>query len=712
MPPLTSAAEVRRFARRWASALKGAVYPAMTRSEVDAMLGRLTVKLVEAVWADGIRSKLGQQVGAELIEANYRDAAVLNRTLQLLGTHFITDLGELLGEQPANPTASECVIALQGAVAEGFTAAMRRQVLHEQEATQRAALAAAHAADERRRTSEARFQAVFAGAAVGIGMVGLDGIVTDVNAAMADMLGVAPEHILGNSVAEVIGPENLSHAFAQYMDLLRGAIDRFRIETAHLRPDGRVTHIDLSMSVVRDSAGAPEFLIGVAVDITERRELQDRLWHEARHDPLTGLPNRTLFLEHLAEANEPFALCYLDLDGFKNINDSLGHEPGDRLLIAVANRLTKAVGDQGRLVARLGGDEFVILAEQCGSLDQVSRQADKVLAALAKPIQLDDDELTITASIGIVHSTITGTDPGLLMRAADITLYQAKANGKGRWERYDPAQGATEATRGSLATALPTSIARGEFHLEYQPLVRLADSVVLGFEALARWRHPRLGQLPPNQFIPLAEETGHIIALGQWVLAAACQQVRQWKDEFTDQHVYVSVNVAATQLRQPTFVSDVFGVLDEVGLPADRLQLELTETAVAGDTHGALTALRKLASAGVRLAIDDFGTGYSNLTHLGHLPVHQLKIDRSFMRQVRPGAQTDPVHDKIVAATISLAHSLGLDVVAEGVETTAQADRLRLLHCNGAQGWLFGRPAPAATAAQILAGHADRANTA
>jgi diguanylate cyclase (GGDEF)-like protein len=466
------------------------------------------------------------------------------------------------------------------------------------------------------------------------------------------------------------------------------------------------------MSAVRDGAGVPKFLIGVAVDITERRLLQDRLWHEARHDSLTGLPNRTLFFERLTEANGPVGLCYLDLDGFKNVNDSLGHETGDRLLVAVAHRLRNAMATEGSLVARLGGDEFVVLVEKCGSPDRVCRQADKILAALVRPIWLNDDEFTVTASIGVVHSALTGTDPALLMRAADITLYQAKANGKSRWERYDPARGATEVTRRSLATALPSSLARGEFYLEYQPLVRLADTAVIGFEALARWRHPDLGQLSPNEFIPIAEETGHIIGLGRWVLATACQQARRWHDEFTDQRIYVSVNVAATQLRQPTFVSDVLGALDDVGLPADRLQLELTETAVAGDTHGALTALHELASAGVRLVIDDFGTGYSNLAHLGRLPVHQLKIDRSFLRNGQFAAHPDPVQDKIVAATISLAHSLGLDVVAEGVETPAQADRLRLLQCDGAQGWLFGKPASAAATAKIISCHPRHANSA
>lgn len=708
----TPTGEVRRFAKRWASRLTGAVAATKTRAEIERILVRLTVTLVDAVDATADGDALGRQVGARLIEANCRDAAVLNNTIRLLATDFVHDLGDLFAQRRDEVTVRDRVAALQGAVAEGFTTAMLQGLLAEQEATQRASLAAAAAADERRRTSEARFQAVFAEAAVGIGTVGLDGVVRDVNSTLADMLGLPPERITGRTVAEVIGAGIHGQAYATYLDLAGGVVDRFRLETAHTRPDGRVRHLDLSMSLVRDAADAPEFLIGVVVDITERRKLEDRLWHEARHDSLTGLPNRTLFFEHLAKAQEPLGVCYIDLDGFKNVNDSLGHDMGDRLLVTVARRLSQVTGEADMLLARLSGDEFVILVERCASLSRVKEGAEKVLSALGPPIQLDGTELSITASIGVVHSAHTGTDPGELMRAADITLYQAKANGRGRWEAYDRKHGATELTRRSLATMLPSALEHREFSLEYQPLVRLPDATIIGFEALARWHHPTLGQVPPSRFIPIAEENGHISALGRWVLAAACQQARRWHDEFPAHPVYLSVNVAATQLRQPSFVTEVFGALDTTGLPADRLQLELTESAVAGDTHIARAALRELASAGVRLAIDDFGTGYSNLALLGRLPVRQLKIDRSFLKPGTVGPHPDPAQDKIVAATISLAHSLDLEVVAEGVETTAQADRLRFLHCDAAQGWLFGKPAPAQAATALISLDPARASTA
>ncbi len=692
MSDLMRSADVHRFARRWALALGGMVSPALTHAGVEQLLRRLTADLLTAARAGD--PMLARAVGAALIEANYRDAAVCDRTVQLLGEHFVGDLGD---------DAAGHMAMVQGAVAGGFATAMRTQVLREQEETQRAALTATHLAEERRWTSEARFAAVFAEAAVGIGMVGLDGVITDVNSAMADMLGVPPERIRGRTIADVIGPAKLGRAFADYERLATGRIDRFRAETARTRPDGRKAYLDLSMSVVRDGAGAPAFVIGVAVDITERRGLQDRLWHEARHDPQTGLPNRTLFFERLAAAQEPFGVCYLDLDGFKNINDSRGHGVGDQLLAAVAYRLSTAAATQGDLVARLGGDEFAVLVQHCDGLDQLRCHAEAIHQALAQPILLDKEEVTVTASIGVVHSALSGTAPEQLMRAADIALYRAKAGGKARSHTYDPAVGATDATRGDLATVMPASLTRGEFHVEYQTIVSLADGTVSGVEALVRWNHPRLGLLSPGQFIPVAEQNGHIEALGSFVLREACRQAWRWCDRLPDPPGYISVNVAASQLHRSTFAAEVLRTLDLSGLPPNRLQLELTESAIAGDTDSALAALRELASAGVRLAIDDFGTGYSNLAHLGRLPVCQLKIDRVFVQNL----QTDRTQDKIIAATVSLAHSLGLEVIAEGVETTAQARRVRQLHCDGAQGWLFGRPSSAEALEESLRRHPD-----
>lgn len=702
MPRQSLAAETRRFTRRWAAALAEAVSPARQPEDIEPVLEPLVDDLVRTVRSDPLTRDEARDVGMALVEANFRNARSLNRTITLLGTGFVEELGESLGLDDEQAVAS--VAALQGAVAEGFSLALRGRMLRERHTTQAAALAAARASENRRRTSEARFRAVFTEASVGIAIVDPDGSVLEVNAALAEILDRADDVWTGLPIADVIADDLPAKPRANLARLFAGETGRFRAECARTGADGRLMRLDVTLSAVADGEGETDFLIGVVVDLTECRALEEQLWHEARHDELTGLPNRKLFLELLAESERLAGLCYVDLDGFKSFNDGLGHDTGDRLLIAVTKRLRQVANVEGVRIARLGGDEFVLLIEEDGTdADRVTHYAERTLDMLAAPIRIGDEEYSITASIGVVHTAAAGTAPSQLMRAADISLQRAKALGRARWECYDPDRGAEEATKHELATAIPLALTRDEFVLDYQPMVTLPDPVVSGFEALVRWRHPQLGLLGPDRFIPLAEQTGHIVALGRWVLEQACAQARRWYDEFHDVPVVVSVNVAATQLREASFVDDVLGALNAAGLPADRLQLELTESAVAGDTSCALAALTELDAAGVGLAIDDFGTGYSNLAHLGRLPVHTLKIDRSFLSPMRPGGPTDPAHDKIVAATISLAHSLGLDVAAEGVETPAQVEALRVLHCDSAQGFLFGAPASADDATTLIA---------
>jgi diguanylate cyclase (GGDEF)-like protein len=502
-----------------------------------------------------------------------------------------------------------------------------------------------------------------------------------------------------------------------FKELIGGARDAFRLEFRHVSRDGRILFLDLSVSRVRTGGAEPDFLVGVAVDVTERKRLEDRLWHEARHDPLTGLPNRTLFFERLGDVlatpqdrdRRPVGICYIDLDGFKSINDGLGHDVGDRLLVRVADRLVQAVAGPGSLLARLGGDEFGIITDGEDGADP-DEQARRVLDSLARPITIDGRELTVSASVGVVDTATAGTEADGLMRAADISLYQAKSRGRGRWERHDPQANAHQVTRHTRATEMSAALGRGEFFLEFQPLVSLHDGGVRRVEALLRWRHPRLGLLHPDQFVGMAEENGHIGALGRWVLGAACRAARDWHRRFPDAGIGINVNVAVGQLHDPGLPDHVRVTLAETGLPPHLLYLELTESAVLGEEAGPVDALAGLAASGVRLVIDDFGTGYSNLVHLTRLPASELKIAGSFLRPPAAGAgaagPTDDkvvANDKILAAIVSLAHSLGLTVTAEGVETAAQAERLRALRCDTAQGWFFASPASADEVAAMIA---------
>ncbi|WP_406046173.1 bifunctional diguanylate cyclase/phosphodiesterase [Micromonospora sp. NBC_00898] len=431
------------------------------------------------------------------------------------------------------------------------------------------------------------------------------------------------------------------------------------------------------------------------------RDSEARSRYQATHDPLTDLPNRILFTERLSAAiDEPgrgadrVGVCFLDLDRFKVVNDSLGHQVGDSLLVSVAQRLRRALGEH--LVARLGGDEFVILVERTACTDDAVKVAEAALAAVREPALVDGHELTVSASIGIVERQVAGTSPGELMRAADSTLHWAKAAGGARWALFDADRNRRELARYALSAAIPTALDRGEFFLDYQPLASLRDGRVLGMEALVRWRHPELGVLRPDSFIGLAEETGLIVRLGGWVLAEACREAERWSAGHDDPP-FVSVNLAVRQVHRPGLVGEVRGVLRQTGLPPERLQLEITESTMMSTAEEPVRALRVLADLGVRIAIDDFGTGYCNLAYLRDLPVTELKVAGEFVAGLRapaagPGSRTD---ERILASLVSLAHALDLTVTAEGVETADQADRLRAIGCDAGQGWHFGRPAPA-----------------
>ncbi|MFI5533423.1 putative bifunctional diguanylate cyclase/phosphodiesterase [Kitasatospora sp. NPDC051853] len=413
-------------------------------------------------------------------------------------------------------------------------------------------------------------------------------------------------------------------------------------------------------------------------------------------------------------------LCYVDLDGFAAINETLGHHIGDELLVAVAARLERGFArGEGRLVARLGGDEFAVLVCDSAGSEQLTGLAADLIKTLEEPFDVAGQQLAVTASVGVVERQVRETTPTDLLKDADATLYWSKSDGRARWTLYDPARGAYQLTRQRLATALRPALERGEFAVEYQPLVGLADGTVHGAEALVRWRHPRYGTISPDRFIPLAEESGAIVPLGKWVLEESCRQAKRWLTEFPDTETFVSVNLAARQIWDSDVVADVAKALETTGLPARLLQLEITESAVLGPGGRPVQALQALADMGVRIAIDDFGTGYSNLAYLSRLPVHVLKLDGSFIagfREPGPGGRPDnrsrrtDADEQIVGAMVQLAHALGLTVTAEGIENASQAERLRITGCDTAQGWYFARPGEAERVAAIL--REDRARTA
>ncbi|MGW6025734.1 putative bifunctional diguanylate cyclase/phosphodiesterase [Streptomyces sp. NPDC055099] len=566
-------------------------------------------------------------------------------------------------------------------------------------------------------------RAAFAAAPLALGVVDGDGLVIDANDALAELLGATPDELTGRLAADLVDLASDARTWHAYREVLRGRQAKLRCTRRLKHPDGHSLWVQVTVSPM---PGGRTVLLA-ATDISARRELQARLRHLQMHDPVTRLPNRSLFFERLAAALEAGAyddtgtgrigLCYLDLDGFKAVNDTLGHRVGDRLLAAVAERLTRCADDAGHgrtappLVARLGGDEFALLVEDSTGTDQLADLAETALKALQEPFDLAGQRLSVSASIGVVERRAAGTTATCLMQAADTTLYWAKSDGKARWTLFDPERNAHRMTRQTLSSSLRPAVDRGEFLLDYQPLVRLEDGGVRGVEALVRWQHPRFGLLTPNRFIGLAEEDGSIVQLGRWVLRTACRQARQWQLDHPERPpVFVSVNVAVRQVWDSDLVADVAEILAETGLSPALLQLELTESAVMGSTGRPLQALQSLSDMGVRIAIDDFGTGYSNLAYLSRLPVSVLKLDGSFVRGFQYDAEAgeahiNPADEVIVEALVQLAHRLGLTVTAECVETTSQAARLRRIGCDTGQGWLYSRPvAPDRISALLAAG--------
>nr|WP_232789045.1 EAL domain-containing protein [Streptomyces odonnellii] len=586
-----------------------------------------------------------------------------------------------------------------------------------------------------------------------------NGTVISANDALAALLGTRTAALLDQSAADLVDLASDSRTWHAYRAVLDTHRSRFRCTRRLKHSDGRTLWAEVTVAPVPESGTS---LLSIT-DISDRRELQARLRHLQMHDPVTRLPNRTLFFERLASALETSALdassygtgpygggmygtgtystgayarsgaygdtrgdgrtgriglCYLDLDGFKAVNDTLGHRTGDRLLAAVATRLTECADQDGytrsggHLVARLGGDEFAILVEDSTGTEQLADLARSVLTALQRPFDLAGQRLSVSASIGVVERAAQGTTPTGLMQAADTTLYWAKADGKARWTLFDPERNAHRMTRQALTSRLRPAVEREEFVLQYQPLVGMADGTVRGVEALVRWNHPQFGTLSPNRFVGIAEEDGSIVQLGRWVLRTACRQARRWQlDHPGARPLFVSVNVAVRQVWDSDLVADVAEILAETGLVPHLLQLELTESAVMGSAGRPLQALQALSDMGVRIAIDDFGTGYSNLAYLSRLPVSVLKLDGSFVRGFRydDGVHPNPADETIVEALVQLAHRLGLTVTAECVETSGQAARLQRIGCDTGQGWLFSRPVAPERIAEMIAASAQPA---
>ncbi|MCW5700975.1 MAG: EAL domain-containing protein [Bradyrhizobium sp.] len=450
---------------------------------------------------------------------------------------------------------------------------------------------------------------------------------------------------------------------------------------------------------IRDGSGEVRYIVNVVNDVTERRRADERIAHLAHYDPLTDLPNRVLFREQMqlelqkVSRGEQFALLYIDVDEFKGINDSLGHQVGDELLKAVASRIRGCIRATD-LIARLGGDEFAVIQTGINGVNDVVDLVIRIRETLRQPFQCLGHHLSSEASIGIALAPQDGTDIDQLIKNADLAMYGAKADGRRTYRFFEPAMDASAKARLALEQDLRHALTHGGFEVHYQPLVDLGSDRVTGCEALVRWHHPERGMISPADFIPVAEDTGLIVELGDWVLRTACAEAASWPE-----HVRLSVNVSPVQLRETTLALRIASALAFSGLPANRLEIEITEAVLIGDDATALTILHELKAIGVRIALDDFGTGYSSLSYLKRFPFDKIKIDRCFVADI---AEVDG-SSVIVQAVVNIAASWNMTTVAEGVETTEQKDLLRALGCHQMQGYLFSAARPSAELRKLLA---------
>jgi diguanylate cyclase (GGDEF)-like protein/PAS domain S-box-containing protein len=532
---------------------------------------------------------------------------------------------------------------------------------------------------------------------------------TRISRHMATWLGLAdPLEALGKTDFDFFTSEHAEQAFRDEQDIIRTGVPLVNVHEKETFPDGSVRWVSTTKMPLRDPGGRIIGTFGISRDITEYKRIAEQLERHGLYDALTNLPNRALFvnrIEHLFRRAErqtgqtlPFAVLYFDVDRFKGVNDSFGHHAGDDFLVEIARRLERSLRP-GDTLARLGGDDFAILLEDLRTATDATRVAERIQQNLVAPFAVEGNEVFCSASIGIALGPGGYTQPQEMLRDANTAMYRAKANGRAGHQIFDADMHKRAVTQLRIETDLRRALERQEFIVHYQPIVDLTTRRLTGFEALVRWKHPQRGLIPPGEFIPVAEETGLIKPMGLWVLQESCRQIRAWQER-GGTPMRISVNLSGHQLAQPDLVEQIRKTLETTGIAPELLAVEVTESALVRDMSAAAAVLAELRKLKVHVNVDDFGTGYSSLSYLQHLPVDTLKIDRSFVKTL----DQDGGRQEIVIAIITLAHTLGMTVIAEGVETRGQLDALTALNCNAAQGFFFARPLPSEEAEKVLDG--------
>jgi diguanylate cyclase (GGDEF)-like protein len=734
----------------WRAAIAGTGFTPLTRAQIRSRLEELTDRVIALLLSDTLDRREAREIGSSLAQMHYLSPEALSKTQDVLAQCLLEETSP--EEVAALHSRHATLLAEIGA---GFFGQARNTILQEQERIRSAHLSQRRQAEEALRKSEASLAEAQRIAHLGHWDYDWERDTLLWSNEIYQIFGVSKQGFSGTfeDFFRFVHPDDRGLLQQAGQALLTG--EQLSLEHRIVRPDGEVRVVQQRLHFIFDDGrvptedeaeqpndggasseesearnylnyilslrgegaeeqamGKPVRVVGTVQDVTDRKVLEERLKHQASHDPLTDLPNRTLFLEHLREAlardkrrEGRVTVLYLDLDNFKLVNDSFGHPVGDRLLARIASRLTTCVRSQD-VVARFGGDEFTFLVEDATEgADNALRVAERVVQALRAPFLLENQEVFITASIGLASSFSQKDRAEDLLSKADTAMYRAKDTSKATYYVFEPSMSVNALEQLSLTSALRRAVDRQEFAIYYQPIIEIATGRTVGMEALVRWKHPERGLLRPSEFLPLAEDSGLIIPLGQWVIDEVCRQTRLWQDQLgSSQALRVSMNLSARELQHPMLLQCVLDGLRVHGVDPRGLELEFTENVAMIFEDVLLSTLQELKKSGVTLAIDDFGTGYSSLSHLYRLPIDALKIDGSFIE----GLDDDTKARKITRATVSLGRTLDLMVVAEGVQTAEQLVYLQKLKCELAQGNYFSEPltsdaASAWVAAQQLA---------
>jgi diguanylate cyclase (GGDEF)-like protein len=734
----------------WRAAIAGTGFTPLTRAQIRSRLEELTDRVIALLLSDTLDRREAREIGSSLAQMHYLSPEALSKTQDVLAQCLLEETSP--EEVAALHSRHATLLAEIGA---GFFGQARNTILQEQERIRSAHLSQRRQAEEALRKSEASLAEAQRIAHLGHWDYDWEKDTLLWSNEIYQIFGVSKQGFSGTfeDFFRFVHPDDRGLLQQAGQALLTG--EQLSLEHRIVRPDGEVRVVQQRLHFIFDDGrvptedeaeqpndggasseesearnylnyilslrgegaeeqamGKPVRVVGTVQDVTDRKVLEERLKHQASHDPLTDLPNRTLFLEHLREAlardkrrEGRVTVLYLDLDNFKLVNDSFGHPVGDRLLARIASRLTTCVRSQD-VVARFGGDEFTFLVEDATEgADNALRVAERVVQALRAPFLLENQEVFITASIGLASSFSQKDRAEDLLSKADTAMYRAKDTSKATYYVFEPSMSVNALEQLSLTSALRRAVDRQEFAIYYQPIIEIATGRTVGMEALVRWKHPERGLLRPSEFLPLAEDSGLIIPLGQWVIDEVCRQTRLWQDQLgSSPALRVSMNLSARELQHPMLLQCVLDGLRVHGVDPRGLELEFTENVAMIFEDVLLSTLQELKKSGVTLAIDDFGTGYSSLSHLYRLPIDALKIDGSFIE----GLDDDTKARKITRATVSLGRTLDLMVVAEGVQTAEQLVYLQKLKCELAQGNYFSEPltsdaASAWVAAQQLA---------